>query len=113
MKTTDLKMTKKERKEYYGVMPSTSEGPQYPYDTTITICRDHLEDLGFTAETLPKSGTEITIEATGYIKRTQVESREKDEDSMEVVIQITNIGFEPTKKQKKADKKSSLLSDIS
>lgn len=107
MKMVNLAMTKKERKEYMGVMPARSEGPQYPYDTQLRLQKDQLDELGYDQKDLPRTGTEITITAKGYIKRTQVESKEKDEDSMEVCIQVTDISFseaKDTKERKRAAK---------
>ena len=98
MKMANLEMTKAERKEYNTFGPKDEMGPMYPYGTTLCLDKDHLADLGIkSAHHLPKAGTEVTITAKGYIKSVQSENRDGDEDSLQVEIQVTSVGFETLK----------------
>ena len=93
MRTADLAMTKRERKEYYS-FPKSELGPEYPHDSCLTLDRDNLKELGLRASNLPEAGTEVTISGRGFVKSVQVEVGDEDEDSIQLEIQITDFGFE-------------------
>lgn len=82
----DLKLSKKDRKEE--MQPAPSNGPDYPYGTSLTLDTDELKKLGISD--LPEVGDEYTVNAIGKVTRVSSNaSGSAESQSME--LQITKL----------------------
>lgn len=92
MKFVDLKRTKadkKSREESYKNM--SPDGDDYPYGLTVRLSSDELKKLGLS--TMPKTGTEIELEAKAYVVSVTDNQRDgRHERSIE--LQLRKIALE-------------------
>lgn len=94
MAMKSMKLTKAERKNGMGGLCSPAkdyEGPAYPYGLEVRLDRTSLDKLGMQA--LPEVGEEMTLTATVYVKNVRMEAGERDNDSREVCLQITEMSL--------------------
>lgn len=91
MKLSDMKVTKKERKDKAETCSPCMDEQTYPYGLTIRLDNASLEKLGM--DSLPKVGAKMKVMAMGVI--TSVSSHEsKNRDDRNVEIQIQQLGVE-------------------
>lgn len=97
---TNLAMTKKEAKEEYGAVPADDDLPKYPYGLSLYLDDDTLAKLGITD--LPKVGStmqaQITVTITGTSQRATQSTKDGEQLSTCVDMQITDMDFAPTAK---------------
>lgn len=99
---TNLALTKKEAKAEYGTSPTPSDEdlPRYPYGLTLYLDDDTLEKLGL--KELPKVGStmlaQITVMITGTSQRATQSTKEGEQMSTCVDMQITDMDLAPPAK---------------
>lgn len=94
MKMTDMKRSKKERKEENG--PMKVDGDSYPYGLSVRLDHHSLKKLGM-HEKLPKVGDKIKMHAHAHVTSVSQHSREGEggTPNTHVELQLRHMAVEP------------------
>jgi len=109
MKLISMKLPKKSEKELkaemVGGMPSTKDQPKYPYGLELSFNKDIIEKIAALKDI--DADAEVEITARGFVKRVEASDVSKkeggDSSRRSVDVQITDIGIEVVKKDRKAE----------
>lgn len=92
MKLTDMKRSKKERKDSVkSCMPY--EGELYGYGLRVRLDKDDMEKLGVDASTY-KVGSTVTLQATAKVTSVSQSESERSDSHASVEFQIVALGVE-------------------
>lgn len=92
MKMTDMKRTKKERKDESG--PMKYDGEEYPYGLSVRLDHHSLKKLGM-HENLPKVGDKIKLHAHAHVVSVSQHNREGEGNpNTHVELQLRHMGVE-------------------
>ena len=99
-----VNMKSKAEKNECSPAEEAGDQPQYPYGLCINLDKDSLEKLGITS--LPKVGTEMTINAKAVVKSVSAYDTQGEGQDMNASIQITDMeisGSDNADNSKRAD----------
>lgn len=83
----NMKMTKKEAKEY--TSPSPENAPAYPYGLSLYLNDETLKKLGY--ETAPAAGTELTLIAKVTVTSCGMNQQQDGDQEIRCDLQITDM----------------------